>query len=72
MLEFRLLQVILAPEALKADNELLLRFSPAEDVAKSLEKEHGKVRNDCTSRSDADSAFKFSMALGPSGIMQSR
>jgi hypothetical protein len=28
---------------LKQSNELLLKFSPAEKVAKDLEKEHGKV-----------------------------
>lgn len=43
-IEFRSVQVKLALDDLKVDNELLLRFSPAEDVAKALEKEHGKVR----------------------------
>lgn len=38
-----LFQVKVAAEELKTDNELLLSFSPAENVAKGLEKEHGKV-----------------------------
>jgi hypothetical protein len=36
-------QVEVPAENMKINNQLLLHFSPAENVAKDLEKEHGKV-----------------------------
>jgi hypothetical protein len=35
--------VLLKTEQLRPNNELLLRFAPAEEVAKALEAKHGKV-----------------------------
>lgn len=47
-------QVTLTPGDLKAHNELLLRFSAAENVAKAREKEHGKVCTDDMRLLEAD------------------